>query len=201
MACGLHHRHHTGGDDGVQQLAVAAEFRSDALRKALRLRGPRLRRLRGVIIATLAGKQQTRADTDDHQAADRQNGQLQPCVILHQPADAEKAGQRQRHVEKQHDQRGQQRTAARLGQRRIDDEQILHTDRRHIRQSQRQPLEKESHTRLLSIQTYLVGCNQPSQNQPNRSFCNRRKNLYSAKNNVTSVILYRCCYNRQPAKS
>ena len=40
-------RHHTGGDDGVQQLAVAAEFRSDALRKALRLRGPRLRRLRG----------------------------------------------------------------------------------------------------------------------------------------------------------
>ena len=128
-----------------------------------------------------------------------------PCQmlapVLHELADAEKAGQRQRHVEEQYDQRGQQRAAARLGQRRIDDEQILHTDRRDIRQSQRQPLEKESHTRLLSIQTYLVGCNQPSQNQPNYSFCNRRKNLYSAKNNVTSVILYRCCYNRQPAKS
>ena len=87
------------------------------------------------------------ADADPHHggSARQQDDKLQPGKALHQRADAEKAGQRQSHIKKHHDQGGEQGPPSGLGQGGVVDKQILHPNGGHVGQSDGQALEIRRH--------------------------------------------------------
>ena len=107
-----------------------------------------------LFLAEEAGEQQSGADAQHDQTAHGQHAQTQAVVALDERADAEEARQGQQDVEHDDDERGQHRLAARLGKRRIDDEQILHADGRDVRQPHRQSLQVEAHNTPLPNLTF-----------------------------------------------
>ena len=94
--------------------------------------------------------QQANADPAYDQASHKQDRKLEPAKALHQCTNAEKACKHQRDIEKRNDQRSQIRPAALLGERGIDDKQVLQADRCNISKANRQPLQIEFHWFPLS---------------------------------------------------
>lgn len=68
------------------------------------------------------GAQEADADIQHDQAAEQQDDHLQPFIALHDRAHAEKARERERHVEKDDYERRQKCALSRVRQRRVDDE-------------------------------------------------------------------------------
>ena len=99
-ACGLNHVTTQAGRDGLGD----------------RVRGP------AAVDLLRLGAQEADADIQHDQAAEQQDDHLQPFIALHDRAHAEKARERERHVEKDDDERRQKCALSRVRQRRVDDE-------------------------------------------------------------------------------
>ena len=118
---------------------------------------PKGHSLPGAVYILCLCPQQTCPYENDDNAPRQQNDHLQPSPPLHHRADAEKAGQRQRHIKEDDNKRCRQGAAARVGQSPVDDKKILQPYGRHVGKSYGQPLKKKSHSRLLSFPVSLHG--------------------------------------------